>query len=63
MTTIIFNKVRAEQSARRGVQIDSSGKTAPLEAQLLAYRAAEWGGFAFGIIGELLTVCALLVVF
>lgn len=28
------------------------GRGAPAEAQLLAYRAAAWGAFAFGIIGE-----------
>lgn len=55
ITTIIFNKVRIDQSARLGVVVDKTGEGSPMEAQLLAYRAAEWGAFAFGIIATLLS--------
>jgi hypothetical protein len=56
ITTIIFNRVRTDQSARLGFAVDKTGEGAPLEAQLLAYRAAAWGSFAFGIIGEALVL-------
>jgi hypothetical protein len=51
VTTIIFNRVRTVQSENLGFTVDASGGGAPKEAQLLAYRAAQWGAFAFGIIG------------
>lgn len=56
ITTIIFNKVRDNHSARLGFEVGKSGDGAPMEAQLLAYHAAEWGAFAFGIIGEICAV-------
>ena len=36
------------------VVIDTLGDNVPVEAQLLAYRAAGWGAFGFGIVGTLL---------
>jgi hypothetical protein len=30
---------------------DDFGFHAPHQAQLLAYQAAEWGGFGFGVVG------------
>jgi len=54
ITTIIFNRVKIAQAEKMGYTLDATGDGAPKEAQLLAYRAAEWGAFAFGIIGTLL---------
>ena len=40
------------ESARLGVVVgENFDSLAPPRAQLLAYRAAEWGGFGFGVVG------------
>ena len=36
--------------------MNKSGTNAPYFAQLDAYKAAMWGGFAFGVLGSLLAV-------
>lgn len=54
ITTIIFNRVRDGQAHRLGFEAVKPGEVVPQEAELLAYRAAEWGAFAFGIIATLL---------
>ncbi|KAA1477463.1 efflux transporter, partial [Dentipellis sp. KUC8613] len=54
ITTIVFNRVLAKQSSDMGVIVDDAGTNAPMEAQLRAYRAAEWAAFAFGILGTIL---------
>ena len=54
ITTIIFNSVLTKESRAAGVAVDKSGLNAPRAAQLDAYRAAMWGGFAFGILGAIL---------
>lgn len=42
------------ESAKLGVIVgDGFNSVAPPRAQLLAYRAAEWGGFGFGVVGTL----------
>ncbi len=51
ITTIVFNRVLAKQSSNMGVIVDDAGTNAPMDAQLRAYRAAEWAAFAFGILG------------
>ena len=43
-----------KESRAAGVAVDKSGLNAPRPAQLDAYRAAMWGGFAFGVLGSLL---------
>lgn len=41
------------ESANLGVTVgDGFDSLAPPRAQLLAYRAAEWGGFGFGVAGS-----------
>ncbi|KAI0078556.1 MFS general substrate transporter [Panus rudis PR-1116 ss-1] len=57
ITTIIFNETLSNQSAKFGVSINQSGtnaSSAPHQAQESAYRAAMWGGFAFGVLGAVL---------
>ncbi|KAI0077783.1 MFS general substrate transporter [Panus rudis PR-1116 ss-1] len=48
ITTIIFNSTLTHQTAK----LTPSGS--PLHAQELAYKAAMWGGFAFGAFGAIL---------
>ncbi|EKM57838.1 uncharacterized protein PHACADRAFT_251711 [Phanerochaete carnosa HHB-10118-sp] len=54
ITTIIFNSVLAKDSKKAGVAVNKSGTNAPYFAQEDAYKAAMWGGFAFGVLGALL---------
>jgi MFS family permease len=51
ITTIVFNRVQADESAKLG---NHFGADPPKEAQLLAYRSASWGAFAFGVVGSIL---------
>ncbi|KAK0463249.1 efflux transporter [Desarmillaria tabescens] len=51
VTTIIYNRVVAQNSAKMGVIVDASNSNAPREALLDGYKAAAWGAFAFGVIG------------
>jgi len=50
VSTIVFNGVLRTQSRRLGVTPDAQGDNVPLPAQLKAYKAAMWTGFAFGIL-------------
>lgn len=55
ITTLLFNRVREMESAKLGVTVgDGFDSEGPPHAQLLAYRAAEWGGFGFGVVATLL---------
>ena len=54
ITTIIFNSVLTKESRAAGVAVNKSGTNAPYGAQEDAYKAAMWGGFAFGVLGALL---------
>lgn len=54
ITTIIFNSVLTKESNAVGVVVNKSGTNAPYSAQKDAYKAAMWGGFAFGVVGTLL---------
>ncbi|KAK0476081.1 efflux transporter [Armillaria novae-zelandiae] len=56
VTTIIYNRVVAQNSAKMGVIVDISNSNAPREALLDGYKAAAWGSFAFGIIGTIFAV-------
>ena len=42
------------ESRAAGVAVNKSGTNAPYGAQEDAYKAAMWGGFAFGVLGALL---------
>ena len=50
VSTIVFNGVLKAQSSSLGVSVDQGGDDAPQAAQLKAYQAAMWTGFAFGIL-------------
>lgn len=54
ITTIIYNLILTKQSRKLGVHVDTSGTNAPRSAQLDAYKATMWGGFAFGVLGAVL---------
>ena len=54
ISTIVFNSTLNKQSRKAGVVANMSGTNAPMEAQLKAYKAAMWSGFAFGMFGALL---------
>jgi predicted MFS family arabinose efflux permease len=50
VSTIVFNGVLRTQSRRFGVVPDAQADNVPLPAQLKAYKAAMWTGFAFGVL-------------
>ena len=53
VSTIVFNGVLKAQSSRVGASVDQGRggeDDAPRSAQLKAYQAAMWTGFAFGIV-------------
>ena len=50
VSTIVFNSVLRTQSKHLGVTPDAQADNVPLPAQLKAYKAAMWTGFAFGIL-------------
>ncbi|TCD70857.1 hypothetical protein EIP91_001165 [Steccherinum ochraceum] len=56
ITTIVFDRVRATQSAKLGVTIDRDGLDAPLPAQLKAYRATSWTIVGFTLFAAVLAV-------
>ncbi|KAK0463275.1 efflux transporter [Desarmillaria tabescens] len=56
VSTIVFNRVVAQDSLNMGVVVDEANSNAPREALLNGYKAAEWTAFAFGAIGALLAV-------
>ncbi|KAI9433576.1 putative efflux transporter [Lactarius indigo] len=56
VSTIVFNSVLRTQSKRLGVVADAQGDNVPLPAQLKAYKAAMWTGFAFGLLCTILCV-------
>ena len=53
ITTIIFNSALETDSRSLGVDLDVPGSAAPRAAQLHAYNHANWGAFAFGVLGKL----------
>ncbi|KAH9052314.1 efflux transporter [Lactarius vividus] len=56
VSTIVFNSVLRTQSRRLGVVADAQADNVPLPAQLKAYKAAMWTGFAFGLLCTILCV-------
>ncbi|KAA1469023.1 efflux transporter [Dentipellis sp. KUC8613] len=56
LSTIVFNGVLKTQAKKFGIEVNKEGSNAPMDAQLKAYHAAEWMGFAFGICGALLSL-------
>ena len=53
ITTIVYNTVLERDSRSLGVDLDVPGSAAPRAAELNAYHGANWGAFAFGILGKL----------
>lgn len=51
---IVYNQVLDSESGHVGIDL---GATAPKSAQLHAYRAAQWGAFAFGVLGKRFRGC------
>ncbi|KAK0236923.1 efflux transporter [Armillaria nabsnona] len=56
VSTIVFNRVVAQDSLNMGIVVDNANSNAPREGLLNGYKAAEWTAFAFGAIGALLAV-------
>ncbi|KAL0952456.1 hypothetical protein HGRIS_006724 [Hohenbuehelia grisea] len=56
VTTIVFNRVVAQDSRKLGVIVDHTGAGAPDAAMLNGYKAAQWTAFAFGMIATILAV-------
>ncbi|KAK7442772.1 hypothetical protein VKT23_016017 [Stygiomarasmius scandens] len=58
VSTVVFNRVLVQQAANRGVTLESTSASteAPKEAQLDAYKAAQWTDFAFGMVAAILGV-------
>ncbi|KAL0949753.1 hypothetical protein HGRIS_009791 [Hohenbuehelia grisea] len=56
VSTIVFNRVVAQDSRRMGIIVDATGSNAPPQARLNGYRAAQWTAFAFGILATILAV-------
>ncbi|KAI0306084.1 hypothetical protein B0F90DRAFT_1695908 [Multifurca ochricompacta] len=56
VSTIVFTGVLRAESNRLGVAMDRGGDDAPLPAQLKAFKAAMWTGFAFCVLCTMLCV-------
>lgn len=52
ISTIVFNAGLTRASRKFGVEVNGSEANAPLPAQLVGYKDAMWGGFAFPLCGE-----------
>jgi MFS family permease len=54
VSTIVFNSVVSQESAKLGITVDASGSNAPESAQLMGYRAAQWTGAGFPFLAAIL---------
>lgn len=54
ISTIVFNTVVDRESAKLGVTVNSSGTNAPMSAQLVGYKDAQWTSAAFALMAALL---------
>ncbi|KAG2744738.1 MFS general substrate transporter [Suillus brevipes Sb2] len=54
ISTIVFNTVVDKESAKLGVTVNSSGTNAPMSAQLVGYKDAQWTSAAFALMAALL---------
>ncbi|KAG7447360.1 MFS general substrate transporter [Guyanagaster necrorhizus] len=57
VSTIVFNRVVAQDSLNMGVIVDEANGDALREALLNGYKAAEWTAFTFGAIGIVELMC------
>jgi hypothetical protein len=51
ITTTVNNAVSRREALRLGLTLNAEGTNIPPEAQLQGYRAAQWTGFAFAMLG------------
>ncbi|KAF8731224.1 hypothetical protein AX14_005036 [Amanita brunnescens Koide BX004] len=56
VSTIVFNRVIAQDSRKLGVIVDANQDNAPPSAQLKAYQAAQWAAFCFSMIATILVI-------
>ncbi|KAF8722460.1 hypothetical protein AX14_009814 [Amanita brunnescens Koide BX004] len=56
VSTIVFNRVLAQDSRKQGVILDANQDNAPRSAQLKAYQAAQWAAFSFSMIATILVI-------
>ncbi|KAG1904897.1 major facilitator superfamily domain-containing protein [Suillus fuscotomentosus] len=54
ISTIVFNTVVDRESAKLGVNVNSSGTNVPMSVQLVGYKDAQWTSAAFALMGALL---------
>ncbi|KAG2147757.1 major facilitator superfamily domain-containing protein [Suillus bovinus] len=54
ISTIVFNTAVDSESAKLGVTVNASGTNAPMSAQLVGYKDAQWTSVAFALMGALL---------
>lgn len=53
ITTIVYDNTLERESRALGVDVNGHGAEPPKSAELQAYHDANWGAFAFGILGKL----------
>ncbi|TFK84649.1 hypothetical protein K466DRAFT_219196, partial [Polyporus arcularius HHB13444] len=56
ISTVVYNATLKKSAAAEGVTVNVDGTNAPRDAQLTAYKDANWTGFAFAMVGALLAV-------
>ncbi|KAF8331581.1 efflux transporter [Amanita rubescens] len=56
VTTIVFNRVLAQDSGKQGVILVANQDNAPRSAQLKAYQAAQWATVCFAMIATILAI-------
>lgn len=54
ISTIVFNSAVDKESAKLGVTVNASGTNAPMSAQLVGYKDAQWTSTSFALMGALL---------
>ncbi|KAG2147771.1 major facilitator superfamily domain-containing protein [Suillus bovinus] len=59
VSTLVFNIVVKNESARLGVTVNSAGTNAPHSAQLKGYRSSQWTCASFALMAALLAVLSL----
>ena len=51
ISTVVYNATLKKSAAADGVVLNVEGTNAPRDAQLTAYKDANWTGFAFAMVG------------
>ncbi len=59
ISTVVYNATLKKSAAAEGVTVNVDGMNAPRDAQLTAYKDANWTGFAFAMVGALLALAFL----